>query len=82
LSKLLSHHFARYQRLRIQKKSQTYYFFLMDNGQVNMSLWPRFKMLFDLHLNSLRNANIKTLWEDDVHPHYVTRRLLRPKRVS
>jgi hypothetical protein len=46
----------------------------MDNGQVNMSLWPRFKMVFDLHLNSLRNANIKTLWEDDVHPHYVTRR--------
>jgi hypothetical protein len=46
----------------------------MDNVQVNMSLWPRFKMVFDLHLNSLRNANIKTLWEDDVHPHYVTRR--------
>ncbi|KAG2540070.1 vacuolar protein sorting-associated protein 52 A-like isoform X1 [Panicum virgatum] len=42
--------------------------------KVNMSLWPRFKMVFDLHLNSLRNANIKTLWEDDVHPHYVTRR--------
>jgi hypothetical protein len=46
----------------------------MDNLQVNMSLWPPFKMVFDLHLNSLRNANIKTLWEDDVHPHYVTRR--------
>nr|CAB3495608.1 unnamed protein product [Digitaria exilis] len=42
--------------------------------KVNMSLWPRFKMVFDLHLNSLRNATIKTLWEDDVHPHYVTRR--------
>uniref|UniRef100_A0A453L2Q7 Vacuolar protein sorting-associated protein 52 A n=1 Tax=Aegilops tauschii subsp. strangulata TaxID=200361 RepID=A0A453L2Q7_AEGTS len=42
--------------------------------KVNMSLWPRFKMVFDLHLSSLRNANIKTLWEDDVHPHYVTRR--------
>ncbi|CAN6284348.1 unnamed protein product [Urochloa humidicola] len=42
--------------------------------KVNISLWPRFKMVFDLHLNSLRNANIKTLWEDDVHPHYVTRR--------
>jgi len=42
--------------------------------KVNMSLWPRFKMVFDLHLNSLRNSNIKTLWEDDVHPHYVTRR--------
>lgn len=42
--------------------------------KVNISLWPRFKMVFDLHLNSLRNANIKTLWEDDVHPHYVMRR--------
>lgn len=31
-------------------------------------------MVFDMHLNSLRNANIKTLWEDDVHPHYVMRR--------
>ncbi|ERN07272.1 vacuolar protein sorting-associated protein 52 A isoform X1 [Amborella trichopoda] len=42
--------------------------------KVNISLWPRFKMVFDLHLNSLRNANVKTLWEDDVHPHYVMRR--------
>lgn len=31
-------------------------------------------MVFDMHLNSLRNANIKTLWEDDIHPHYVMRR--------
>jgi len=43
-------------------------------GQVNISLWPRFKLVFDMHLNSLRNANVKTLWEDDVHPHYVMRR--------
>lgn len=42
--------------------------------KVNISLWPRFKMVFDLHLNSLRNANVKTLWEDDIHPHYVMRR--------
>lgn len=42
--------------------------------KVNISLWPRFKMVFDMHLNSLRNANIKTLWEDDIHPHYVMRR--------
>jgi len=42
--------------------------------QVNISLWPRFKLVFDMHLNSLRNANVKTLWEDDVHPHYVMRR--------
>ncbi len=31
-------------------------------------------MVFDMHLNSMRNANVKTLWEDDVHPHYVMRR--------
>lgn len=31
-------------------------------------------MVFDMHLNSLRNASVKTLWEDDVHPHYVMRR--------
>ncbi|KAK9080184.1 hypothetical protein SSX86_001859 [Deinandra increscens subsp. villosa] len=42
--------------------------------KVNISLWPRFKMVFDMHINSLRNANVKTLWEDDVHPHYVMRR--------
>ncbi|GLT80319.1 hypothetical protein SLA2020_517650 [Shorea laevis] len=42
--------------------------------KVNISLWPRFKMVFDMHLNSLRNANPKLLWEDDIHPHYVMRR--------
>ncbi|KAJ0843910.1 putative cullin repeat-like-containing domain superfamily [Helianthus annuus] len=42
--------------------------------KVNISLWPRFKMVFDMHINSLRNANVKALWEDDVHPHYVMRR--------
>ncbi|CAN1190356.1 Vacuolar protein sorting-associated protein 52 A [Linum perenne] len=42
--------------------------------KVNIALWPRFKLVFDLHLSSMRNANIKTLWEDDVHPHYVMRR--------
>ena len=26
-----------------------------------------------MHLNSLLNANVKALWEDDVHPHYVMR---------
>jgi len=42
--------------------------------KINISLWPRFKMVFDMHLNSLRSANVRTLWEDDVHPHYVMRR--------
>ncbi|KAL0801531.1 hypothetical protein Bca101_056707 [Brassica carinata] len=47
---------------------------ILQFGQVNISLWPRFKMVFDSHISSLRDANIKTLWEDDVHPHYVMRR--------
>ncbi|KAG5056225.1 hypothetical protein JHK85_008735 [Glycine max] len=47
---------------------------IIHKHQVNISLWPRFKLVFDMHLNSLRNANVKTLWEDDVHPHYVMRR--------
>lgn len=42
--------------------------------KVNIALWPRFKMVFDMHLSSLRNANARALWEDDVHPHYVMRR--------
>ncbi|KFK41549.1 hypothetical protein AALP_AA2G143700 [Arabis alpina] len=42
--------------------------------KVNISLWPRFKMVFDAHLSSLRDANINSLWQDDVHPHYVMRR--------
>ncbi|KAG6422134.1 hypothetical protein SASPL_118697 [Salvia splendens] len=42
--------------------------------KVNISLWPRFKMVFDMHVNSLRNANVRGLWEDDVRPHYVMRR--------
>ncbi|MCO5563351.1 hypothetical protein L7F22_016992 [Adiantum nelumboides] len=42
--------------------------------KVNIMLWPRFKMVFDMHLTSLRTANVRTLWEDDVHPHYVMRR--------
>ncbi|KAG0589994.1 hypothetical protein M758_1G061400 [Ceratodon purpureus] len=37
-------------------------------------LWPRFKLVFDMHLSSLRTANPRALWEDDVRPHYVTRR--------
>ncbi|KAE8682107.1 Vacuolar protein sorting-associated protein 52 A [Hibiscus syriacus] len=42
--------------------------------KVNIALWPRFKMVFDMHVSSLRNANVKLLWEDDNHPHYVMRR--------
>lgn len=49
-------------------------FCILQFEQVNISLWPRFKMVFDSHISSLRDANVKTLWEDDVHPHYVMRR--------
>ncbi|GJP63065.1 hypothetical protein CLOP_g20139, partial [Closterium sp. NIES-67] len=42
--------------------------------KVNLLLWPRFKLVFDLHLGSLRQANPRALWEQDVHPHYVARR--------
>ncbi|CAH2066732.1 unnamed protein product [Thlaspi arvense] len=47
---------------------------ILQTELVNISLWPRFKMVFDSHISSLRDANIKALWEDDVHPHYVMRR--------
>ncbi|EFJ12526.1 hypothetical protein SELMODRAFT_446594 [Selaginella moellendorffii] len=42
--------------------------------KLNILIWPRFKAVFDMHLVSLRTANVRTLWEDDVHSHYVMRR--------
>lgn len=42
--------------------------------KVNLMLWPRFKMVFDSHLASVKQASARALWEADVHPHYVTRR--------
>eukprot|EP00475_Leptophrys_vorax_P004587 TRINITY_DN12741_c0_g1_i1.p1 TRINITY_DN12741_c0_g1~~TRINITY_DN12741_c0_g1_i1.p1 ORF type:complete len:645 (+),score=61.37 TRINITY_DN12741_c0_g1_i1:243-1937(+) len=42
--------------------------------KVHLLLWPRFKLVFDMHLASLRAANPRALWEEDVHPHYVARR--------
>lgn len=44
--------------------------------QVNMLLWPRFKVIFDLNVESVRNAQTKALFQakSDIHPHYVTRR--------
>jgi hypothetical protein len=47
--------------------------------QLVLVLWPRFKLVFDMHLSSLRTANPRALWEDDVRPHYVTRRYARFK---
>ncbi|KAJ0024809.1 hypothetical protein Pint_07060 [Pistacia integerrima] len=58
--------------IRIIHQHQTIFF--TESEQVNISLWPRFKMVFDLHLGSLCNANVRTLWEDDIHPNYVMRR--------
>jgi hypothetical protein len=42
--------------------------------KVNLLVWPRFKAIFDMHLASVKTANVRALWEDDVHAHYVTRR--------
>jgi hypothetical protein len=39
---------------------------VLHNGQDNVSLWPPFKMIFNLHLSSLQSANIRTLWKDVV----------------
>lgn len=48
---------------------------------VNLTLWPRFKTVFDAHLKSVVDATsspavLNTLWSEDmpVHAHYVTRR--------
>lgn len=43
-------------------------------AQVNMLLWPRFKAMVDVHLASVRTANEKALFVDDVGGHYVLRR--------
>ena len=46
---------------------------------VNLSLWPRFKAVFDAHIKSVTDATaspsgVDALWTDDVRTHYVTRR--------
>ena len=44
-------------------------------SQVNMLLWPRFKLVFDAHVASVRSAPERQLFvEGDVHGHYVMRR--------
>eukprot|EP00850_Spirogloea_muscicola_P000419 SM000002S05499 [mRNA] locus=s2:102884:106791:+ [translate_table: standard] len=42
--------------------------------KVNLMIWPRFKVVMDMQLQSVRAANVRSLWAADVHPHYVTRR--------
>ncbi|RCV42396.1 hypothetical protein SETIT_9G213400v2 [Setaria italica] len=38
-----------------------------------MYLWPRFKVVFDMYLQSLHQCNAKTLWIDGTHPHHIVR---------
>jgi hypothetical protein len=40
--------------------------------QLNLVLWPCFKMVVYMYLRSLHTVNAHTL-EDDVHPHCMTR---------
>jgi hypothetical protein len=41
---------------------------------VSQMLLQRFKFVFQLNVESLKNASAKTLGPVDIHPHYVTRR--------
>ena len=41
---------------------------------VNMTLWPKFKEVFDAHLQSVLAANVNAMFKDDVRAHYVARR--------
>ncbi|CAN6323679.1 unnamed protein product [Urochloa humidicola] len=38
-----------------------------------MYLWPRFKVVFDMYLQSLHQCDAKTLWIDGTHPHHIVR---------
>ena len=42
--------------------------------RVTSLLWPRFKTVFDVNLQSVRHAKVKKLGAIDLHPHYVIRR--------
>ncbi|XP_078162290.1 vacuolar protein sorting-associated protein 52 A-like isoform X2 [Carex rostrata] len=41
--------------------------------KIFIRLWPHFKTVLDMHLQSLRNFDVKTIWENDIHPHYIIR---------
>ncbi|GJN20917.1 hypothetical protein PR202_gb08355 [Eleusine coracana subsp. coracana] len=36
-------------------------------------LWPRFKIVFDMYLQSLYQCDVKMLWIDGTHPHHIVR---------
>lgn len=38
-----------------------------------MYLWPRFKVVFDMYIQSLYQCDAKTLWIDGTHPHHIAR---------
>uniref|UniRef100_A0A0E0BC00 Uncharacterized protein n=1 Tax=Oryza glumipatula TaxID=40148 RepID=A0A0E0BC00_9ORYZ len=41
--------------------------------QVLIYLWPRFKTVFDMYLQSLYRCDTKLLWVDGSHPHHIVR---------
>jgi len=42
--------------------------------RIIMMLWPRFKVLFDNNIRSVKQANPRKLGVANTHPHYITRR--------
>ncbi|KAK3284173.1 hypothetical protein CYMTET_8164, partial [Cymbomonas tetramitiformis] len=50
----------------------------LDNylDKVNIMVWPRLKVVVDLHVESLQQAQVRTLWGggEELHAHYVARR--------
>ena len=42
--------------------------------RISMLLWPRFKVVFDLNLKSIRSVNHRKLGIVDMTPHYISRR--------
>ena len=43
-------------------------------AQVNMMLWPRFRVVFDAQLASLRSVSEREVMSADLQAHYITRR--------
>jgi len=38
-----------------------------------MYLWPRFKVVFDMYLQSLYQCDAQTIWIDGTRPHHIAR---------
>jgi len=41
---------------------------------IHMALWPRFQVVVDMHIDSVRKAKTKVK-PKNVHPHWVSKRL-------